>query len=137
MNKYYTLPRSRHSLCKNDSIDPAVIRVNSILILFLIISDFAMIAVIMGAHRVKMNPDNLATPLAASIGDVVSISVLSFIASKLFLLLKNDIWVLYAILVGFGLLLPLWIWIVLKNRYTRNVLTSGWTPVIIALFISG
>lgn len=31
-----------------------------------------------------MNPDNLATPLAASIGDVVSLSVLSFIASKLF-----------------------------------------------------
>lgn len=31
-----------------------------------------------------MNPDNLATPLAASIGDVVSLSVLSFIASLLF-----------------------------------------------------
>lgn len=31
-----------------------------------------------------MNPDNLATPLAASIGDVVSLSVLSFIASTLF-----------------------------------------------------
>lgn len=31
-----------------------------------------------------MNPDNLATPLAASIGDVVSLSVLSFIASLLY-----------------------------------------------------
>lgn len=31
-----------------------------------------------------MNPDNLATPFAASIGDVVSISLLSFIASLLF-----------------------------------------------------
>lgn len=31
-----------------------------------------------------MNPDNLATPLAASIGDVVAISLLSFIASLLF-----------------------------------------------------
>lgn len=96
-----------------------------------------MIAVIMGAHRVKMNPDNLATPLAASIGDVVSISVLSFIASRLFLLLNNDIWVLYMILVAFAILLPIWIYIVLKNTYTRNVLTSGWTPVITALFISG
>ena len=31
-----------------------------------------------------MNPDNLATPLAASIGDVVAISLFSFIASLLF-----------------------------------------------------
>lgn len=31
-----------------------------------------------------MNPDNLATPLAASIGDVVAISLLSFIASVFF-----------------------------------------------------
>lgn len=30
-----------------------------------------------------MNPDNLATPLAASIGDVVSITVLSITASYL------------------------------------------------------
>jgi solute carrier family 41 len=99
--------------------------------------DFAMIAVIMGAHYLKMNPDNLATPLAASIGDVVSISLLSTVATYLFLKLKTDIWILYAIIVMFLILLPIWICIVLKNKYTRNILTSGWTPVISALFISG
>lgn len=31
-----------------------------------------------------MNPDNLATPLAASIGDVVSISLFSFIVQLLY-----------------------------------------------------
>lgn len=36
-----------------------------------------------------MNPDNLATPLAASIGDVVSLSVFSFIASALYENLGN------------------------------------------------
>lgn len=96
-----------------------------------------MIAVIMGAHRLRMNPDNLATPLAASIGDVVSISVLSAIASQLYKFLDNQIWILYAIIAVFLVLLPIWICIVLKNKYTRNVLTSGWTPVITALFISG
>ncbi|XP_011501957.1 PREDICTED: solute carrier family 41 member 1-like [Ceratosolen solmsi marchali] len=101
------------------------------------ILDFAMIAVIMGAHYMKMNPDNLATPLAASIGDVVSISVLSTIASHLFLKLETDIWIFYTIILIFFILLPIWICIVLKNKYTRNVLTSGWTPVISALFISG
>lgn len=46
--------------------------------------DFVLVAVILLSHRFHMNPDNLATPLAASIGDVVSLSVLSFIASTIF-----------------------------------------------------
>ncbi|XP_046746024.1 solute carrier family 41 member 1-like [Diprion similis] len=99
--------------------------------------DFVMIVVIMVSHRCKMNPDNLATPLAASIGDVVSISVLAAIASALFTRLDNQIWILYLILGGYICLLPLWICIVLKNKYTRSVLKTGWTPVLSALFISG
>jgi hypothetical protein len=49
------------------------------------------VAVILISHNLKMNPDNLATPLAASIGDVVSISLLSFIASVLFEHLGEDL----------------------------------------------
>lgn len=47
-------------------------------------ADFVLVAVILISHKFKMNPDNLATPLAASIGDVVSLSILSFIASVLY-----------------------------------------------------
>lgn len=43
-----------------------------------------LVAVILISHKINMNPDNLATPLAASIGDVVSLSILSFIASVLY-----------------------------------------------------
>lgn len=46
--------------------------------------DFVLVAVILLSNKYKVNPDNLATPLAASIGDVVSISMLSFITSILF-----------------------------------------------------
>lgn len=46
--------------------------------------DFVLVAVIMLSTKYKVNPDNMATPLAASIGDVVSISILSFITSLLF-----------------------------------------------------
>lgn len=99
--------------------------------------DFVMIAVIMISYRCKMNPDNLATPLAASFGDVVSISVLSTIASGLFDRMTPEPWILYAILGCYFLILPFWIYVVLKNNYTRNVLTSGWLPVLSALFISG
>lgn len=46
--------------------------------------DFFLIAMVLTSIKLKMNPDNLATPLAASIGDVVSITVFSFIASLLY-----------------------------------------------------
>lgn len=100
--------------------------------------DFVMIVVIIISYRCKMNPDNLATPLAASFGDVVSISMLSTIASALFERMTGSIpWILYIILGCYLLILPFWIYVVLKNKYTRNVLASGWIPVLSALFISG
>ncbi|EFN82421.1 solute carrier family 41 member 3 [Harpegnathos saltator] len=102
------------------------------------ILDFLLIGVIMLSYRFKMNPDNLATPLAASFGDVVSISVLSGISSQLYLRLDNEIWILYVVLaVYIFMLLPCWVVIVLKNKYTKKVLKSGWVPVLSALFISG
>ncbi|CAL7936724.1 unnamed protein product [Xylocopa violacea] len=99
--------------------------------------DFVMIAVIMISYRCKMNPDNLATPLAASFGDVVSLSVLSAIASALFERMEQEPWLLYIILGLYLAILPFWVYVVLKNKYTKNVLTSGWVPVLSALFISG
>ncbi|KAL1401084.1 hypothetical protein pipiens_006897, partial [Culex pipiens pipiens] len=98
--------------------------------------DFVIVAVILLSNRLKLNPDNLATPMAASIGDMVAISLLSFIASTLFEHLYTHLWVTYIIIGCFVLLLPFWIFIVLKNRYTRPVLKSGWIPVLSALFIS-
>nr|CAD7591128.1 unnamed protein product [Timema genevievae] len=164
--------------------------------------DFVLIAVIIVSHRYKMNPDNVATPMAASIGDVVCISLFSQIASQFYLdhadltskyillnlpslhqfgncgkfqssRVRHDVmaevhgthhqitlcpydvadverqwffppddskngWILLTgIIVAYILLLPIWIWIVLKNEYTRPVLKNGWIPVISALMISG
>ena len=46
--------------------------------------DFVMIAVILISRRLHVNPDNVATPLAASVGDVVSITLLANVASLLY-----------------------------------------------------
>ncbi|XP_017777133.1 PREDICTED: solute carrier family 41 member 1-like [Nicrophorus vespilloides] len=102
------------------------------------ILDLVLIAVITLAHHLKVNPDNLATPLAASIGDIVSLILLSTIAGLLYKIHDSHTWVLYMIL-GFYLLiaLPLWVFVVRKNEYTRPILTHGWTPVLVALLISG
>jgi solute carrier family 41 len=103
-----------------------------------------------------LNPDNVATPFAASIGDVVSLLVLSSWASLLFSIhgqyhprllqdpslstLFTDDYpeVMISILgVYILLILPIWIFIVRKNNYTKKILTHGWTPVLSALIISG
>lgn len=100
--------------------------------------DFVLTGVIFTTHKLNMNPDNLATPLAASIGDVVSLSVLSIFARNLFTIHATYTWVLYLISGVYILcLLPFWIFIVLKNKYTKTILTHGWVPVLSALFISG
>lgn len=48
------------------------------------ILDFVLTAVIVISHKLKLNPDNVATPFAASIGDIVSLLVLSTWASLLY-----------------------------------------------------
>ncbi|XP_053686366.1 solute carrier family 41 member 1 isoform X1 [Sabethes cyaneus] len=99
--------------------------------------DFVLVAVILLSNKLKMNPDNLATPLAASIGDVVSISLLSFIASLLFENLGTHLWITFVVVTCYFILLPFWVFLVYRNKYTRPVLTTGWIPVLSALFISG
>lgn len=49
----------------------------------------------------------------------------------------THLWITYIVVGCYAILLPLWILLVIRNSYTRNVLTSGWVPVLSALFISG
>ncbi|XP_034135737.1 solute carrier family 41 member 3 isoform X4 [Drosophila guanche] len=99
--------------------------------------DFVLVAVILFSQKYHLNPDNLATPLAASIGDVVSISLLSFIASLLYENIKTHLWITFIVITCYLVLLPMWVLIVMRNEYTRPVLKSGWVPVLSALCISG
>uniref|UniRef100_A0A182YQH0 SLC41A/MgtE integral membrane domain-containing protein n=1 Tax=Anopheles stephensi TaxID=30069 RepID=A0A182YQH0_ANOST len=99
--------------------------------------DFVLVAVILISSRTSMNPDNLATPLAASIGDVVSISLLAGMATLLFENIDTHLWVTFVMVAVYVFLLPFWMLLVYRNKYTRSVLSTGWVPVLSALFISG
>ncbi|XP_073958966.1 solute carrier family 41 member 1-like [Choristoneura fumiferana] len=101
------------------------------------ILDFVMVLVIYGSHKWKVNPDNVATPLAASIGDIVSNSVLAVTAQYMYEQIQISLWQPIVIICIYFSLLPVWVFIVYRNKYTKPVLTTGWTPVISALFISG
>lgn len=43
-----------------------------------------MVAVIIGSRKVGINPDNVATPIAASLGDLVTLYLLARVSSMFF-----------------------------------------------------
>ncbi|ALC47226.1 CG33181, partial [Drosophila busckii] len=102
-----------------------------------LVLDSILMLVILFSQRYRFNPDYMATPIVASIGDVISISLLSFTAAQLHDLDRSYLWISIVIMCLYLLLLlPLWVILVLKNLYTRKVLAYGWIPVIGALCIS-
>ncbi|XP_008170926.2 solute carrier family 41 member 1 [Chrysemys picta bellii] len=95
-----------------------------------------MIGVIIGSRKIGINPDNVATPIAASLGDLITLALLSGISWGLYIELEDKVYVNPLVCAFFIALLPLWIIIAKRNPVTREVLYSGWEPVIIAMAIS-
>lgn len=48
------------------------------------LSGLVMVAVIIGSRKVGINPDNVATPIAASLGDLITLSLLAGVSSLFF-----------------------------------------------------
>ncbi|XP_038605328.1 solute carrier family 41 member 1 isoform X2 [Tachyglossus aculeatus] len=95
-----------------------------------------MIGVIIGSRKIGINPDNVATPIAASLGDLITLALLSGISWGLYLELKGRPYVNPLVCAFFVALLPIWIVLAKRSPGTREVLYSGWEPVIIAMAIS-
>nr|XP_033782560.1 solute carrier family 41 member 1-like isoform X2 [Geotrypetes seraphini] len=94
-----------------------------------------MILVIIGSRKVGINPDNVATPIAASLGDLITLSLLAGISSMLFKYI--DIVFLSPLICAiFIILIPLWVAVAKQNPSISEVLKSGWQPVIVAMSIS-
>ncbi|XP_037643168.1 solute carrier family 41 member 3-like [Sebastes umbrosus] len=94
-----------------------------------------MVAVIIGSRKVGINPDNVATPIAASLGDLITLSLLAHVSSLFFC--YRDMWYLPPAVCGFFLLLiPAWVIIARRSPPISEVLKSGWQPVIMAMSIS-
>ncbi|CAL1267589.1 unnamed protein product [Larinioides sclopetarius] len=94
------------------------------------------IFVVVYSRKLNINPDNIAAPIAASLGDVVTLALLSFISSYIFSKSGQYIWVEAAVLIALICLIPLWAVLSYKNIYTRHVLYAGWIPIISAVAIS-
>jgi hypothetical protein len=56
-----------------------------------LMSGLVMVAVIVSSRHCNINPDNVATPIAASLGDLTTLALLSWIASLLFEAIRMSI----------------------------------------------
>uniref|UniRef100_A0A8C3ACT1 Solute carrier family 41 member n=1 Tax=Cyclopterus lumpus TaxID=8103 RepID=A0A8C3ACT1_CYCLU len=95
-----------------------------------------MIGVIIAARKVGINPDNVATPIAASLGDLITLSLLAGISTGLYKELEFNDYASPLVCAVFVALCPLWVLIARRIPSTRELLYSGWEPVIIAMAIS-
>ncbi|KAI4824615.1 hypothetical protein KUCAC02_013114 [Chaenocephalus aceratus] len=72
-----------------------------------------MIGVIIGSRKVGINPDNVATPIAANVWYLSPLVCVFFLA-----------------------LIPLWVVLARRSPQISEVLRSGWQPVLVAMSIS-
>nr|XP_039266189.1 solute carrier family 41 member 1-like [Styela clava] len=97
-----------------------------------------MILVIVLSRKCGINPDNVATPIAASLGDLTTLSLLSGIAQALYDILLNPskVWIVWLIIALFLLVTPILVFLSYRNIYTRDVIQNGWFPILSAMGIS-
>ncbi|KAI4479739.1 hypothetical protein M0804_010789 [Polistes exclamans] len=95
-----------------------------------------MVAVILFSRHMNINPDNVATPIAASLGDLTTLALLSWIASILYHSIGNAPWIAPTLIFVCIVATPIWGYVAAKNPFTKEVLDHGWTPVISAMLIS-
>ena len=95
-----------------------------------------MVAVIIGSRSCKINPDNVATPIAASLGDLTTLGLLSWIANHLWDDMKQEAWLAPLLISCYLLLAPVTFYISWRNPNTRDALLHGWTPVILSMLLS-
>lgn len=93
-------------------------------------------AVIVFSRHCNINPDNVAIPIAASLGDVTSLALLAGISTVFYNAIGKQDWLAPLIISCFVLITPLWVWIAKRNKHTRTVLYTGWSPVLAAMLIS-
>lgn len=94
-----------------------------------------MMAVIILSKKMNINPDNIATPIAASLGDLVTLTILSFLCTFLYYI-KDFIWIHALIFVLFLTLIPIFAYLSYKNEFVKDALHNGWMPIILAMLIS-
>lgn len=95
-----------------------------------------MVGVVLLARQFNWDPDNVATPIAASLGDVTTLGLLAGVANCLYGQMLEHRMTAVVVLVIYVLLLPGLLYVAYKNPVTCPVLLHGWTPILMSMVIS-
>ncbi|XP_033823536.2 solute carrier family 41 member 2 [Periophthalmus magnuspinnatus] len=95
-----------------------------------------MVGVIIGSKRLGLNPDNIATPMAASFGDLITLALLACFSQWFYTFMDRSPLVLFLVDFLIVCLIPVWIIISSKHPDTLLLLRTGWEPIITAMVIS-
>ncbi|XP_076589543.1 solute carrier family 41 member 2 [Chaetodon auriga] len=95
-----------------------------------------MVGVIIGSKRLGINPDNVATPLAASFGDLITLALLACFSQWFYSFIDFYLYALYLVDLLFLCLIPVWVVIASKHPASQTLLRTGWEPIITAMVIS-
>uniref|UniRef100_A0A8B9HZM6 Solute carrier family 41 member n=1 Tax=Astyanax mexicanus TaxID=7994 RepID=A0A8B9HZM6_ASTMX len=95
-----------------------------------------MVGVIIGSKRAGINPDNIATPIAASFGDLITLGLLAVISQGFFNCMERCPYVAYVVCAFFLCLTPVWVIMSFRHTESRKLLYCGWEPIITAMVIS-
>ncbi|KJH46180.1 divalent cation transporter [Dictyocaulus viviparus] len=95
-----------------------------------------MIGVVIAAKKWKVNPDNITTPVAASLGDVTTLFTLLGIGTSLLKITDYHYWIPIVILVCFYAIAIISAYIAAKDQFTVEVLKHGWWAVLVAMSIT-
>ncbi|EFO24402.2 hypothetical protein LOAG_04087 [Loa loa] len=95
-----------------------------------------VICVVLISRNFAINPDNIATPIAASLGDLTTLGALSLLGSIFLHAHLNETWLNVGVVVTFIMATPFWIYLARKDEGTANVLENGWSPIIFSMLIS-
>ncbi|KAF9145930.1 hypothetical protein BGX30_005746 [Mortierella sp. GBA39] len=93
-----------------------------------------MCGLVLICRHYRVNPDNIAVPLASSFGDLVTLVILSGIAVFLGDYVQTPLCI--SLLLILLALIPVWLYIVRKNKYVAEVVKEGWGPVFSAMVIA-
>ena len=121
------------------SLEHALLLVASALVtasLASLVLGLVMAAVVVLARALRCDPDNVATPIAASLGDVTTLGLLAWISDLLYGELGAGRHTALVIVLGYCALLPALLYLAYRNPHTAAVLCSGWAPVLAAMLIS-
>ena len=82
--------------------------------------------------KYHVNPDNVATPIAASLGDLVTLAILALTSHLALWSLEISPFLAVAVLALYLAILPRLYRMAAWSELTRNVVNEGWVPILSA-----